>query len=86
MNITGRALLNVTLWLLQNLQIFLIKKVSNYYETNFFYEYQSRQQLLWLTVAILLNNEKLDFVKLGPNFVGSAVIMGMIMKKQNPLN
>jgi hypothetical protein len=41
--------------------------------------------ILSLTKAILLNNEKLYFVKMGPNFVGLAVIRRMIMKNQGPL-
>ena len=41
--------------------------------------FKTGQQLLLFT--ILLNNEKLYFVKIGPNFFGFAVISWMIIKK-----
>lgn len=41
--------------------------------------FKTGQQLLLFT--ILLNNEKLYFVKIGPIFFGFAVISWMIIKK-----
>ena len=57
----------------------LIKKVSSYYQNNFISQILKNSN--YFPGTILLNNEKL-YLKIDPNFVGSAVISGEKILKQ----